>query len=216
MTTTADTTAYWTPTPADVPQLEATAAHYWESAAAPHRAWAVAAIRQLAGVRSVLDLGCQCGPNLRALQPWMPSVRLVGLDCNAHALGFGRRWLPEAEFVEGAIPEALAQWPDGAFDVVLSTYCLAYQSPETIIDALEACLRLARVGVVLIEPMPNPDPECITVNGSPYVEWRHPYGVLLGSLVTKSGVPRTLRWEPMPRYDTLSGALIVTPTGEAV
>lgn len=211
-TTTADTQRYWTPeTARDLANVEAVAEHYWNSAAEPQRTWAVAALQSLEPVTSVLDLGCQCGPNLRALHEWFPTMRLVGLDCNPHALAYGRTHLPSASFVEGSIPGALETWPDGAFDVVLSTYCLAYQSPDTICEALAHCLRIARVGLVLIEPMPNPDPEKLSVGGSGYVEWRHPYGLLLGSLIGTTQTARTLRWEPMPRYDTLTGALIVMP-----
>jgi len=212
VTTTADTQRYWTPTPADLPNVEAVARHYWDSAAAPHRAWVVAALAVLGDVQSVLDLGCQCGPNLRVLHDHYPHLQLIGLDCNPQALAFGRQWLPEADFLEGVLPDALTSWGDHSVDVVLSTYTLAYQSPDTIEAALAHCLRIARRAVILIEPMPNPDPERIDVAGSDYVEWRHPYGVILGWLVTQHGA-RTFRWEPMPRYDTLSGALIITPTG---
>lgn len=214
-TTTADTQRYWTPTTSDLVNVEAVAEHYWASAAAPHRAWIVAALKLLGtDVHRVLDLGCQCGPNLRVLHDHDSTLQLIGLDCNPHALAFGRQWLPEAEFLEGAIPDAIARW-GGSVDVVLSTYCLAYQSPDTILDTLRHCLRLALKAVVLVEPMPNPNPEKIVVTGSDYVEWRHPYPTLIAELVAETEVPRNIRWEPMPRYDTLSGVLIITPVEAA-
>lgn len=212
-TTTADMQRYWTPTPADLPRVRAVAEHYWDSAMLPHRAWAIAALQQLSPVTSVLDLGCQCGPNLRLIREWFPETRLVGVDCNPHALAYGREWLPDAHFVDGAIPQVLTRWVEGTFDVVLSTYCLAYQSPDTILEAVRECLRLASTAVVLIEPMPNPEPDQLVVDGEGgrYVEWRHPYTLLVAQLVMETGIGRAMRWEPMAPYDTLTGALIITP-----
>lgn len=211
--TTAAVRDYWMPTPADLPHVREVAEHYWASAETPPRTWALAAVRGLGSVDSVLDLGCQCGPNLRVLHDAFPSMRLIGIDCNPHALAYGREWLPDAEFVEGTIPDALEAWPDRAVDVVLSTYCLAYQAPDTIGEAIKQALRIARRAVIIIEPMPNPDPERIETAGTGYVEWRHPYGLILGALVSETHVPRTLAWVPWARYERMTGAFVVLPVG---
>ena len=175
MIPTSQATAYWTPTAPDLPRVEKVARHYWESAAAPQREWAVQAVTAFGpDVRSLLELGCQAGPNLRALRAACPELQLTGIDVNAPALAAGRRFIAAArlegiELLEGVVPDALAQWPADSVDVVLSVYCLAYVGPDRIDETLAASLQIARLGVVLIEPMLSPG-HCdeTTVQGSTY------------------------------------------------
>ena len=212
MTDVADVRAYWIPTEADLPNVPATADRYWNSVSDPQRGWAVDAIRPL-GASSVLELGCQCGPNLRALREAFPTMRLVGLDVNAHALAFGRERLPDVEFVEGAVPEALAAYSTGSIDVVLSTFCLAYQSPARIAFALFEALGVAKVAVVLIEPMREAPTE-VRVHGNDYVEWQHNYMDVVEQILNsrqwnddQHGLQ--VRYDPHPPHDVLTGALVL-------
>ncbi len=214
MIATAQATAYWTPTPADLPNIEPVARHYWASVTAPQRGWAVEAIAAFgADIRSVLEIGCQCGPNLLALRRARPDVRLMGVDVNAAALAAGRRFfaadgIHDVVLREGTIPEALAHQPPP--DVVLSVYCLAYIGPDRIDETLLACLRLARVGLVLIEPMlPPGEADETTVEGSSFVEWRHNYLSLLAGAAEALDTPIRIAWVTKPRVHRLGHVLIV-------
>lgn len=179
---TAQATAYWTPTLADLPNIPRVAQRYWDSFTDPQRGWAIQAIEALPPVASVLDLGCQAGANLRALRTRWPALRLAGLDVNAPALDAARAFMAAEGWTditlhEGVLPAALDAWPDDAVDVVLSTYCLAYVSNLDLVACLTAALRVARIAVIVIEPMvaPGESSRVCTTDGSSYVEWRHDF-----------------------------------------
>ncbi len=216
MIPTSQATAYWTPTPADLPKIEKVARHYWESAAAPQREWAVQAVTAFGpDVGSLLELGCQAGPNLRALRAACPAMQLTGIDVNAPALAAGRRFIAAArlediELREGVVPDALTSWSADSVDVVLSVYCLAYVGPDRIDEALAAGLRIARLGLVLIEPMLTPG-HCdeTTVAGSTYVEWRHDYLAVLQDVIAATGIHARVGWVTKPPVDRLGHVLVV-------
>lgn len=217
MLRTAQATDYWTPTPADFPRVPAVAAHYWESVADPHRGWMLQAVAALGGAASLLEIGCQSGPNLRILRNYYPNMRLMGLDVNELALQTGRRLFEDegltgVDLRVGTVPGALAAVPDDAFDIVLSVYTLAYQNPEDIVQTLGECLRVARRALILIEPTPAGDQEeQHTVAGSDYVEWRYDYVRLLEG-VPGSSLPLRVARIQKPPYRDLTEAVIVVKT----
>jgi SAM-dependent methyltransferase len=218
MIATAQAIAYWTPTPADLPNVERVARHYWDSIDAPHRFWVLEAVALLGGAERVLEVGCQSGPNLRALARTWPTMRLDGLEVNPWAIEAGRRYAAEEgfsglHFHQGALPGALAAWPDRSVDIALSVYCLAYLNGDDIIDTVRDLLRVARKGIVLIEPMTTSQDEAeeLTTEGSQYVEWRHDYLGLLHILATDLPAGHRLHAVVLPRQavDRLKGVIIV-------
>ncbi|HYM22023.1 MAG TPA: class I SAM-dependent methyltransferase [Vicinamibacterales bacterium] len=218
MIETVQATDYWTPKAADLQNVEHAARFYWESVDDPQRFWVQEAVA-LVGAESVLEVGCQCGPNLRALAQHWPSMRLDGVDVNRPAIEHGRRFAGDAglsniTFHEGALPGALANWATGSVDVVLSVYCLAYINPHDIVDTVEALLRIARKGIILIEPLvtdKNPAEE-VTAGDLGYVEWRHDYLAVLNILAGELPDGRKLHAAILPRQrvDRLNGVLIAT------
>jgi SAM-dependent methyltransferase len=200
MIATAQATAYWTPTAADLPNVERVARHYWDSIDAPHRFWVLEAVALLGGAERVLEVGCQSGPNLRALARTWPTMRLDGLEVNPWAIEAGRRYAADEAFSglhfhQGALPGALAAWPDRSVDIALSVYCLAYLNGDDIIDTVRDLLRVARKGIVLIEPMTT---------------W-HDYLGLLHILATDLPAGHRLHAVVLPRQtvDRLKGVIIV-------
>ncbi len=125
---------------------------YWESWLAPHRVAVAAALRAFPSppFQSILDLGCYSGPLLRHLRQEFPQARLAGIDVSGPAIAFAQRHLA-GTFVTGSILD-LDAWPPGPFDVIVSSYALAYLGPTDLPLVLRACLARTRRGLVFAEP----------------------------------------------------------------
>lgn len=185
--TSADAQFFWANHPGGVAWLQ----KYAATASAPPREWALGAIRSFGHAPSVLDLGCHCGPLLYRLRQW--PVDCLGIDINAEAVNVAQAsGLPA---IVGTVPDALRRLKSQSFDVVTSTYCLAYIAPGDLQATLYECLRVARLGLVIIEPTAGPGvEESELCEGRCYVEWRHDYVVALARAV-EEGFPGRLRAE---------------------
>jgi ubiquinone/menaquinone biosynthesis C-methylase UbiE len=94
--------------------------------------------------RRVLEVGCGTGELLRFVAERFPAAELTGLDLDAEALGRARRKLDaagaRAELVPGrgdSLP-----FPDGSFDLVLSSLMLHHLDTETKVRALKEWRRV--------------------------------------------------------------------------
>lgn len=194
---TEETTSYWIGR-SDAAWIDT----YWHSVDLPHRAAILAAIRGLGRWRSLLEVGCHAGANLRLIAGEYPQAVLTGLDPNAHVIAEARRRLPAVTFGHGDLrgPERLPE-----HDVVLACYCLAYLPPESLPAALERLLGAARQALIIAEPMwggpLGPIPE------DPHTAWRHDYVTALRAV----GAPGRLIGKRLPAVDQLDGLLVYTP-----
>lgn len=155
--------------------------NYQRSLKNRHRNVIVETVLSLGDVRSVLEVGSHCGPNLIRLAQDCPRIeQLSGFDVNADAITAGRRWVKSLglderiELSEGRIPEKTQILPDGCVDVVLSCYALAYIAPEDLDAVLYEMGRLAQRAVVIAEPMSASGSEPRRTMGG-YTEWAHNY-----------------------------------------
>jgi SAM-dependent methyltransferase len=77
--------------------------------------------------RRILEIGCGGGQNAIALARW--GATCVGIDPSAaqlaHARQLARQHGVDVQFVNG-IAEDLSAFPDGSFDIVLSSYAFGY------------------------------------------------------------------------------------------
>lgn len=127
--------------------------------------------------RTLLEVGCHCGPNLVRIALDHPTVKCAGIDPSAEAIAAGRAWVQSLDlhrrigFNEGAFPLGTEALPSGGVDVVLSCYTIGYLEPDDLDDALYEMGRLASQAVILAEPMDGPGR--YTLGG--YQEWHHPY-----------------------------------------
>lgn len=147
----------------------------WNSINRPHRQPILDAIASLMSATSLLEIGCNAGPNLRLIHERWPEVGLGGIDANADALE-----MVNAKFGDYVVDtwhydlrDALPQIANLAYDIVLSSYCLAYIEPHEIAGVLAHMVRIARVGLVIAEPMVFDQPEDSFPAGIP--EWRYDY-----------------------------------------
>jgi len=114
-------------------------------------------------MRSVLDLGCGNGRNLRAFQIGSTAKKLVGFDmcveqaqalCNPHLCR-------PVKLVAGKL--GVDAIPKGRYDIVLMNYCLMFLSPmERCLALLGAVVNLVPGGWLVIELYPAKDSELST------------------------------------------------------
>jgi SAM-dependent methyltransferase len=101
-------------------------------------------LREHAGNRCVLELGCGEGRDTAVLQA--AQLRIVALDHSPAALAKARRAVPGATFIEGDLREPLPIAPDdiGAIVASLSLHYFDSRTTRLIIERLHACLTLGR------------------------------------------------------------------------
>jgi SAM-dependent methyltransferase len=116
-------------------------------------------------IRSVLDLGCGNGRNLRAFQVGTDARKLVGFDmcCEQAKRNTVKKCERCAEpvFKTGTLGDT--EPPKGKFDVVLLNYSLMFldfASRERL--AKQVAKRVARNGWVVVEMYPAKDSDCKT------------------------------------------------------
>ena len=130
------------------------AREYWESRDHPHRALLADAIARWEPA-SVLEFGCNCGPNLYRLAERLPDARLIGIDINEDAVEYGRTLMAAAGVSHVALTcgsvEALEAIATKSVDVVFTDAVLLYIGPDRIASVLQHLRRIAHKAVVLTE-----------------------------------------------------------------
>lgn len=169
----------------------------------------VQALAGLGGVRTVLEVGCNSGPLLRCLQA--AGYVACGVDLNASAVALARASGLTA--VVGAVPGFLARLDRGGVDVVVSSYCLSYTAPPDLPGLLAECLRVARVGLVLVEPMVATGQASAEVisQSRQYIEWRHDYVEAIEAARQQLGGDQMLETVVTPKHspdNDLNGVLV--------
>lgn len=120
---------------------------YWESQKHPHRQVIVDALNN---PNSVLELGCNCGPNLAVIKKEYPTCRVAGIDVNADCINHARLMLKDEFFQQGDITDKL-MFPNGSFDYVIVDAVLMYVGPDKIINVLKEMSRVAKRGIVIVD-----------------------------------------------------------------
>lgn len=144
----------------------------WNSINRPHRQPILDAVASLMPATSLLEIGCNAGPNLRLIHERWPEISLWGLDANEDAIHYmmAGQWNRRVGGLYGDLRVVLPKQEEKSVDIVLSSYCLAYIEPDEIADVLAHMQRIARVGLVVAEPA---GPSRRIEAGIP--EWEHDY-----------------------------------------
>jgi ubiquinone/menaquinone biosynthesis C-methylase UbiE len=164
---------------------------------------------------TLLEVGCHCGPNLIRLATDHPRLTLSGIDISPEAIAAGQRWasqLPSLsariEMAVGQFPAATETFPDGAFDVVLSCYALAYIAPVDLDAVLYELGRLATRAVIIAEPQVFDASANVKQTITRYTEWQHNYQEARAWATTlRTRTSRIVAVEPP--VDALSAILVL-------
>ncbi len=131
-------------------------------------------ILNLTEARSILEVGCNAGWNLRALQMAAPTITLKGADINKIALAEAKR--ADLDVEERSAVEIGALWP-AAFDLTFTAGVLIHIPPEQLLPAMRSILASSRRYVLAIE-YTAPKEEEIIYRGYRNRLWKRPYGRL--------------------------------------
>lgn len=131
------------------------AREYQDSWNAPHRRFLVEQLRPLGVHESILELGCNAGPNLIAISAaFSPPPRLHGIDINRAAIDeaqkfFAQKGWAHATVEEAALPESLLSIPDRSWDCVIAVAVLMHL--RDIGTTLRRASRIARRHLVFMD-----------------------------------------------------------------
>ncbi len=104
---------------------------------------------------SILEIGCNCGPNLYLIAKKFPTVKAKGIDINSAAIQKGNELLLKERVlnVELLVGKAydLKMFSNKSFDIVFTKAVLVHIGPTKIKKVIEEMLRIARRKLILIE-----------------------------------------------------------------
>ena len=166
---------------------------YRDSLDHPHRSFLIETISRF-NPSSILEIGCNCGPNLYLLAKKFPDAKIIGIDINPMAVQKGNEWLVEEgisniTLLEGKADE-LGQFQDKSFDVVFTDAVLIYMGPDKIKEAMKEMVRIARHALIFMEwhsfEPDHTDPYGLGVFHSG--NWKRDYVALLKQFVPEEDI----------------------------
>ena len=167
-------------------------AGYWESRHHQHRPLLIQKLYKYNPFNGLLEIGCNCGPNLYLLAKAMPEVKMQGIDINPRAIQKGRELLAAADInnVNLTIGRAdeLAQFADKSFDVVFTDAVLIYIGPDKIEKVIKEMLRLSRLAPILLE---QHDPDASIKGEYRHGKWIRNYIGLMKQFVPEKNIKIT-------------------------
>ena len=128
---------------------------YWDSREHSHRQFLVEKIAAFPDISSILEIGCNCGPNLYRLANKFPEAKIKGIDINPEAVQKGNELLAAESITSVRLSvgkaDELGQFPDKSFDVVFTDAVLIYIGPDKISQVIQDMVRIASKALVLME-----------------------------------------------------------------
>lgn len=123
---------------------------YWNSRNHPHRQMIVDTLNTLYPFKSVLEVGCNCGPNLSLIEEHFKESELTGVDVNLHAIEAAKILLPQAELFTGDVTNLPFGYTKN-FDIVLADAVLMYIPPKDIINTMKRLVQLTTKALIIID-----------------------------------------------------------------
>jgi len=127
---------------------------YWDSRGHSHRSFLIERISEFFPA-SVLEIGCNCGPNLYLLAKRFSDVEIRGIDINSVAVQKGNEWFTQegisnVKLLVGKADD-LRQFQDKSFDIVFTDAVLIYIGPDKIKKVIAEMLRVTQKALILLE-----------------------------------------------------------------
>jgi ubiquinone/menaquinone biosynthesis C-methylase UbiE len=127
---------------------------YWESVNHPHRDLLLSKVSAYSP-SSVLEIGCNSGPNLLRIARAFPSAKLRGIDINRQSIDVGKKMFEESGIknvdLDVGRADELGVFGDKSFDVVLTDAVLIYIGKDKIDTVASEMLRIAKKAIVMVE-----------------------------------------------------------------
>ena len=164
----------------------------WESWRDEHRVTIPAAV-SIIGAKSVHEIGCGAGPNLRLLLEAAPELQVSGSDIREAYIAWAQ---------EKGLSVALKALPAEikGYDATLSCYVMAYLDPESAFRQLRL---IQTPWLILIEPESPQNQTLMRYSNITVPRWYHNWSFLMGH----AGWQLQWRW-PIANRDCLSSLLI--------
>lgn len=125
---------------------ESNAEHYWQ--AHSHRSkWF--AERIPAGIKSVFEVGCSSGRNLKFILERHPHLKVGGIDINASSIESARARIPNGNFIVGSIYDN--SWVEEKYDMIFTSGVMLHIIPSKIDDVINKILRKAKLYISHME-----------------------------------------------------------------
>lgn len=165
---------------------------YRDSTDHPHRQILIEIISKY-NPSNILEIGCNCGPNLYLLGKKFPNAEIIGIDINPLAVQKGNEWFVQesilnVKLLQGKADE-LVQFRDESFDVVFTDAVLIYIGPDIIKRVIMDMIRVTRHVLILIEwhgedQRRDPDGLGVYYRGN----WKRDYITLLKNFVDEEQI----------------------------
>lgn len=134
--------------------------------------------------KTVLEIGCNEGSNLREIHKQDRRIELYGIDIHENAIHYARQSLPAGHFFCGSIYELDQYFGQKQFDVVFSMGTLIHIAPEILPWVRDQLVHFAkRVIIHCEEHSEAPGPKRWR-GGIPH-RWAHDYSALYQGLTAK-------------------------------
>jgi Methyltransferase domain len=150
---------------------------YWDDTRAPQRAAMLQALGRMK-FDTLLELGCNSGPNLRLIHEQFPHARLTGIDISEDAVQCANRRFAGIDHV--CIEQGPFDRIDGSYDVIFSMWSLCCSPPSEVRRVLASASASAHT-LVVIEPCCEGPSQLAT----PLPTWRHDYAGTFAGLGMK-------------------------------
>ena len=152
---------------------------YYNTINHPHRKQIVSAISSFGNINSVLEIGCNSGPNMFLLAQKIKNLQIYGIDINKRAIAYGKKMahlerINNLYFFYGKAYD-LSIFSSNTIDIVLCDAVLMFVGPKKIGQALSEMRRVTRRGLVFNEYHSENPPEGNYLDG----RWIYNYKELL-------------------------------------
>ena len=179
---------------------------YYCSALHEHRKVIIEELEKLQPFKSVLEIGCNIGPNLLRIRDIFPKVKLAGVDINETAIAEGKKILKNVDLKVADIDEL--PFKKRSFDIVLADAVLIYVGPDKINKVISEMKRVSKKGIVLVEWHDDDSATGIVKE----FHWCRNYKSLLEAFGYKVEVRRILKSEwPTKKWFTFGRVYIAVP-----
>lgn len=116
----------------------------------PHRDLIIERLKKIR-FKSLMEIGCNAGPNLLRIQEEFPKAQLGGIDINADAIATAQRLLPKWKLSLEVRSADNIFFSSKSIDVILTDALLIYIGGEKINKVLSEIKRMARNYVIFCE-----------------------------------------------------------------